>query len=533
MFLKRKKRRIAELEKTFGKVKTEGFNFEYISRYYRNKDNSNAFQVISDQTCEDLDFDLFFRFIDRTSSKVGQQYLYQELRTLNIDPTKTENREKLIQYLQDHPEERKEIQHLLSKLNTSKAYFIPDLFQDELNEKPKWYFIIPLLSFFAFLTVFLSFFNSSYAIFLFILFPIHVFFHFALKLKVNLIIDSIPQLLTLNNIAKKIIKDNYIASFFEDRKSSIHKIDKIKSRFFIFKSERTVSDDLNALKWFLTENLKILFLIEPILSFSAADKVKNHVQEIEDVFSFIGELEVTLTIIEIRENGNQFCIPEIDSNLKSIKACNLYHPLLENPISNSFESREKSFLLTGSNMSGKTTFIRSIGLNCLSGMVLNTCFADSFSFPMLKIHSAIRISDDISSASSYFMKEVDTMKVIIEESDKDQNNLFLLDELFKGTNTIERISSAKAILSYLNKSNNFVYVSTHDIELTTLLQDDYELYFFGESITKGEINFDYTLKKGVPVSGNAIKILEMQNYPISIIDEANELVHYFTLNKSV
>ena len=110
-----------------------------------------------------------------------------------------------------------------------------------------------------------------------------------------------------------------------------------KSRFFIFKSERTVSDDLNALKWFLTENLKILFLIEPILSFSAADKVKNHVQEIEDVFSFIGELEVTLTIIAIRENGNQFCIPEIDSNLKSIKACNLYHPLLENPISNSFD----------------------------------------------------------------------------------------------------------------------------------------------------------------------------------------------------
>jgi DNA mismatch repair ATPase MutS len=108
-----------------------------------------------------------------------------------------------------------------------------------------------------------------------------------------------------------------------------------------------------------------------------------------------------------------------------------------------------------------------------------------------------------------------------------------LDELFKGTNTIERISSAKAILSYLNRSNNFVYVSTHDIELTSLLQDEYELYYFGETITKGEINFDYTLKKGVPVSGNAIKILEMQDYPISIIDEANELVQYLTVNKAM
>ncbi len=532
MFFTRKKRRLAELEKSFGQIKTEGFNFDYIGRYFSKKENGDAFQIISNQTCEDLDFDLFFRFIDRTTSKVGQQYLYNELRAVNINSSKTESREKVIQYLQSNPDKRKEIQHLLSKLNTSKAYFIPDLFQKELNEKPKWFFIVPLLSFFAFLTAFLSFFNSSYAIFLFVLFPIHVFFHYALKLKVNLIIDSIPQLLTLNYISKKIIKDNYIASFFEDRKSSIQKIDKIKSRFFIFKSERTFADDMNVIKLFILENIRILFLIEPILSFSAADKVKNHVKEIEDVFSFVGELEIILTILSIRESVKQFCIPEIKPLLKSIKAGNLFHPLLENAVANSFESGEKSFLLTGSNMSGKTTFIRSIGLSSLSGMVLNTCFAESFSFPMIKIHSAIRISDDISSASSYFLKEVETMKVIIEESDKEQNNLFLLDELFKGTNTIERISSAKAILSYVNKSTNFVFVSTHDIELTTLLQDDYELYYFGEKITKGEINFDYTLKKGVPISGNAIKILEMKNFPTVIIEQANELVDEFTRNKN-
>jgi len=130
------------------------------------------------------------------------------------------------------------------------------------------------------------------------------------------------------------------------------------------------------------------------------------------------------------------------------------------------------------------------------------------------------------------LKEVEVMKVILEESDNEQNNLFLLDELFKGTNTIERISSAKAILSYLNKSNNFVFVSTHDIELTSLLKEDYELYYFGETITKGEINFDYTLKRGVPISGNAIKILDMKNFPPVIIEQANELVEEFTRNKN-
>lgn len=100
-----------------------------------------------------------------------------------------------------------------------------------------------------------------------------------------------------------------------------------------------------------------------------------------------------------------------------------------------------------------------------------------------------------------------------------------MDELFKGTNTLERISGGKAILSYLNKTNHIVMVSTHDIELVELLANEhYSLHHFAEHIENNELSFDYTLKEGPLTTRNAIKILELYKYPPEIIADANKTV---------
>ena len=99
-------------------------------------------------------------------------------------------------------------------------------------------------------------------------------------------------------------------------------------------------------------------------------------------------------------------------------------------------------------------------------------------------------------------------------------NLFLLDEIFKGTNTVERISAGKAVLSALTKENNLVFVSTHDIELADLLKDEYELYHFSEKVNHKTVDFDYKLKDGKLKNRNAIRILQINDYPESIIAEA-------------
>ena len=95
-----------------------------------------------------------------------------------------------------------------------------------------------------------------------------------------------------------------------------------------------------------------------------------------------------------------------------------------------------------------------------------------------------------------------------------------MDEIFKGTNTVERISAGKSVLSALTKNNNKILVSTHDIELTDMLSDEYELYHFSETVNEKTIGFDYKLKEGKLKNRNAIRILEINDYPKEVVKEA-------------
>jgi DNA mismatch repair ATPase MutS len=136
--------------------------------------------------------------------------------------------------------------------------------------------------------------------------------------------------------------------------------------------------------------------------------------------------------------------------------------------------------------------------------------------------SSVRIDDNLFEGTSYYFEEVKLMASLVAEVGV-QQNLFVLDEVFKGTNTIERIAAAKAILSFLNRANNIVVVSTHDIELAEMLKSEYDLYHFTEIVENNELLFDHKLKPGPLRTRNAIKILELCNYPIEITSEAREI----------
>lgn len=530
MIFPRRKKKLAALESSFGQIKSESFNFDLIKRYFDRKDNTNSFQVLSDETLTDLDFDLFFAYADRTSSKVGQQFLYNSMRSIDWKKSRFDNLEEAISYFKEHPKERLNAQYLLDKLNHKDAYYLSDLFQGPHIEIPKWFFVIPLLSITAISSTLLSFFFSKYLLIFLALLPVNLIIHYLNKKRVNIYVSSVPMLLVLNSVAKKLIKIPILKTQSEKAKSSSKNIDQLKQRMSFFKLEQKVDSDLEVIYWFLMEAFKISFLIEPLLIQNVVKKLETKRKEIEDVFIFVGAVDQAISITSLR-TSKYTSIPTIDQSLDDISLINFLHPLVSDCVPNSVLSAKKPYLLTGSNMSGKTTFIRAIGLNLLSGITLNTTFCDSCSFPPIKLHSVIQISDDISNASSYFNQEVISVKTLIEESSKDHINVFLLDELFKGTNAIERISSAKAILSYLNKFNNFIFVSTHDIELTDLLKNEYDLYHFQGSLNNDVIHYDYKLKVGAALTSNAIDILKINGYPESVISESEQLVQKIIRDK--
>ena len=117
-------------------------------------------------------------------------------------------------------------------------------------------------------------------------------------------------------------------------------------------------------------------------------------------------------------------------------------------------------------------------------------------------------------------------------SSKRNNYLFLIDEIFRGTNTVERIAAATSVLKYL-AINNISLVTTHDIELQKLLNENFEMHHFCEQIEGEQHYFDYHIKPGPTSSRNAIKLLELKGYPESVVKEANDLAEEFTLNGDI
>jgi len=524
MIRKTAKRAVQRFQAAFGNVKNEDFDFTLIENYYQKKDNSDAAQVLSDRTCNDLDFRELFSFVDRTYSKVGQQYLYNKLRTIPSNPTDNKKQESIISHFTDNPDVRTAVQMKLKKLEKKEAGYIPSLIQENHVEPPKGYFYYKLLSVTSLLLVIMFFFNSQILLPLLGVFIINLILHSLNKKNLQKYIGTIPQLLKLQKIAAELNTYKFLQTLNPALPKSLKTLNKIRNRMFFFKLEGQLEADLMLFFWALFELFKVLFLLEPLLLFNVLKELDTKREEIEDVFTYVGKIDALISVASLREGLGEYCIPEINEDQRSsLRAKNVYHPLIEECVKNTINIDGKSILLTGSNMSGKTSFIRTIGINALTALTLNTCFADQFSLPPLKILSAIRISDDLLNDKSYYFEEVLTIKEMLDESQSDMPNLFLLDEIYKGTNTVERISAGKAVLSSLAQTGNIVLVSTHDIELADLLHDEYELYHFSELVSDKTVDFDYKLKDGKLKHRNAIRILQINDYPESIIDEAIEI----------
>ena len=521
----KKKRRyenlISEIRKSWGKKKeNEYFNFEDISRYFRrNNHKEDAFHIVSDQTSLDLDLDEVFKFIDRTSSKVGQQFLYNRIRIIK-------NKKELLEFhslsekFQKDKEVREEIQILLTSLNNPEAYALEELINGVQIEKPKILWLVYLLSCSGIGLIILGFIYPVFLIGLIPVFLINLVFHYKNKADIGHYLGAINELSKALVISKKLGKIDLIRLHFKDI-GFIRDISSIKFSTEFIRFEKKFDSEFYFLMWVLSELVKITFNIEYVIFYSFIDSILVKKESIEKMYLFLGEIDAAISTASLLEDEIQQCSPGFIEN-KEIKTTGLLHPLIENCIANNLTLQDKSILLTGSNMSGKTTFIRSVAINALIGQTLNVCFAKEYSAPFFKIYSSIRITDDLLQNTSYYLGEVLAVKNIIEEAKDDSPCLIVFDELFKGTNTVERISGGKAILSYLNKGNNIVFVSTHDIELTELLKD-YELFHFSETVEKEELFFDHKLKSGKLKTRNAIKILELYNYPQDIIEEAKNV----------
>nr|MDA3861282.1 hypothetical protein [Melioribacteraceae bacterium] len=385
--------------------------------------------------------------------------------------------------------------------------------------RPKYYWGIYLLSFLSFLSLILISINSYF------------FFPFLAIILTNLLINRIytdkvyEYFLALSSLNRLIF-----ASIKLTKVETIEPIEQIellkKHSSLLTKLRRRLGylvidkSSLGELGEAIIGYMNLFMLMDLVAYVRTIIALEEYLFEIEIIFNSVGELDTIISLASLIEENRNICPPTFHNN-SSISFDDIYHPLLSEPITNTLNSLGKSALITGSNMAGKTTFIKTVGVNVILAQTIYLCHAKRFStFPFI-VKSSIKREDNIGDSKSYFFVEVEQLQEFMELSERSEKYLFLIDEIFRGTNTIERLASSSAVLDFLNKKS-IVLVTTHDIELQNLLGISFEMYHFNEQVENNKYFFDYKIKKESCFHGNAIKLLEIKKYPNAVTEKAKE-----------
>lgn len=237
--------------------------------------------------------------------------------------------------------------------------------------------------------------------------------------------------------------------------------------------------------------------------------------QIRNWLETLGEVEslLSLSILCHTKETYTFPIVSADTTPKLI-ADALFHPLIQEKkaVANSFSTDAATCIITGSNMSGKTTFLRSIGVNAALAYAGAPVCAKRFELSCLPLFTSMRIEDDISKGISTFYAELLRIKAMVEFSQTKRPMLVLIDEIFKGTNSADRIIGATETIKKLTKPYCITFVSTHDFELCSLAEEQkmpIVNYHFAEFYTNDELHFDYKIKAGRCQTTNAKHLLRL------------------------
>lgn len=493
-------------------------DFGLISFYHNFKIESSKDEYIDDRTWTDLNFNTIFSKIDRTLSCIGQQFLFHIFHKYEKNENILKNRIKLANIFRKDNWLRESIQLQLLNLNEVGVYFISNIIFGEFPKQPKYQFFFYFMSNLAIGSILLTFYNSTFFILAIISMVANIFIN---KLYTDKFYESF---IGLSNLNKLIIASRKISTIKTN--SNIEQLATLKSKSKILKKlskklGRFVIDTsmMNEIAIAIIEYGNLLLLFDLRAYMRSVNILEKHLAEIREVFEAVAELDATISLASYMDEVENISTP-IFTLEKEISFENIFHPIIENPVSNTINGLSKSALISGSNMAGKTTFIKTVGVNIILAQTIYLCHATNFKSYRFCIKSSIKREDNIENSKSYFFAEIEGILEFINLAKQNNHYLFLIDEIYRGTNTIERLASSTAVLEFLNQSNR-VLVTTHDIELEYLLKNQFEGFHFSEQVSNGNFYFDYKIIRGGHSNGNAIKLLEIINYPKEIISRAN------------
>lgn len=260
-------------------------------------------------------------------------------------------------------------------------------------------------------------------------------------------------------------------------------------------------------------NLLLLWNLQQMLDLEKWQK--ENASQVASWFDIVATFEALNSFANLSFNNPDWVFPSLNEEYFSIHAKELGHPLIaaDKRVNNLADIVQKGtvIVVTGSNMAGKSTYLRSIGINAILCMAGAPVCAGSFSMTPVQLLSSMRIADNLAESTSTFYAELKKLKTIIEKINSGDRVLILLDEILRGTNTLDRHTGSEALIRQLIKKNSTAVIATHDLKLGDLAQefpDSVKNFHFDVQVENEELYFDYKLKEGICTNMNASLLMK-------------------------
>ena len=476
---------------------------------YRKANKYDAF-LLDDITWNDLSMDAVFKRINAGLTTSGEQYLYYILRSPAVDAQTFDKRLRLIAFMEANPELRLKMQLIFSKLGRSRKADVCRTFNPARRGYKRLLLYVLLVA--ALLGCAAGLLFTTKALPFLVCFGlVNCLLHTVLKGKMERELATINYSVSMISAAHKIEKLH--PEPLDDMLSPLYRaLEKLKSVLRMGGLSFRSSDPV-------TEMVRSLFLADLIAYEYLKNKFWRCREELFTIHEYLGLLDASIAVASYRESVKAYAVPRIDFSgaAKAVyHAAELRHPLIENPVSNSLTA-ESSALVTGSNASGKSTFLKTVALNAIFAQSICTALCKTYSAGAFYIFSSMALTDDLQSGDSYYIAEIKSLKRIVDFTQSGKTVLCVIDEVLRGTNTVERIAASSEILSCLARPSVLCIAATHDIELCALLDGDYTLYHFQEQIDGNEMFFDYKLREGAAATRNAIQLLKIMGLDASLV----------------
>jgi len=509
-----KPRRVAQIRASWGR---EGSKDPWLSTKLFDLTRNTAADSVDDRTWIDLEFERLFSSLDSTLTRLGSQYLYRKLRIYRDDPGELERSYIAYQIIRREAPLREQLQLSLWPLRgDSEALTCESLFGELPAHSPSAG-LVPLMSVVSLLAFSATLLHPTLIWLMGVVVLCNLFVSIFLRHNIDETFLATARLGRMISAAVRIASVVTSAAVSQPARLSaiFRETPDLRGSFRWFLADR--SNDLVASFYFW---LNLLFLADHLAAILVERNLRRHRDTLIQVFLLVGSVDADIAIASWLQRIPTHCCPAITPE-QTISILDGFHPLLAAPVANSIALHEKSALVVGTNMAGKTTFIKMVGTNIILARTLGVCFASKAVLPRSNVMALVRAEHSIESGKSHFFAELERLLSFVKTAERDGRGVFLIDELFRGTNTLERVAAGKAVLESLG-AHAQVLVTTHDIELQRLLGPSFLTFHFVEDPDLPEI-FDYRLRPGISTTKNAIKLLEKVGFPPAIVREAQRL----------